>query len=161
MPPAIAPQTTSEGQYRRTKYAIPTMLSARKPIPSTAAFRSWVPIEGADGCSSAIFLAELKLDCYKLYLIIQVFLLSFHPLDTLAHGRNLAFHFDNVFQITGTVAQEMENGNYPASSFIACAWTRASPAARILPPCAQEPPSQFVIMPPAPRTIGIRAATSQ
>src|SRR5215475_12162048 len=55
-----------------------------------------------------IFLAELELNCYKLDLIIQVFLLSFHSLDTFPHRGNLALHFDDIFQITGTVAQETE-----------------------------------------------------
>src|SRR4051812_21558730 len=51
--------------------------------------------------------------------------------------------------------------SYRASRSIAWAWMRVSPAARIWPPCSQEPPCQLLMMPPAPCTTGISAATSQ
>ncbi len=48
----------------------------------------------------------------------------------------------------------------PFNSAMAWAWMRLSPAATIRPPFLAGSPSQVVMTPPAPLTIGMRAATS-
>ena len=56
--------------------------------------------------------------------------------------------------------QDHAQKNYAASTFIAAACTRLSPAAMMRPPLAADSPSQLVMTPPAPSTIGISAMMS-